>query len=219
MEKKIAAFQPYLFPYIGYYQLIHAVDEFVFLDNVNYIKRGFSNRNYTIQNGKPKRFTIPVKNASQNRKFEDIELVDGWATELWNQTRFDISPWVASVNVRMLTTVSTSFAKRLWEHLDLPVNFRYSRSLGIEETGQMRIIETVKKLGGNVYINPERPDLYDKELFADHGIELRWIKPQFAEYPQGTDVFHPKMSILDLLKNCSKSELIKQLKNYTIERA
>ena len=49
---KIAIMQPYLFPYIGYFQLINCVDLFVLLDDVNYIMRGYINRNTLMINGK-----------------------------------------------------------------------------------------------------------------------------------------------------------------------
>ena len=42
---RIAVMQPYFLPYIGYWQLLRAVDTFVVLDDVNYINRGWINRN------------------------------------------------------------------------------------------------------------------------------------------------------------------------------
>ena len=68
---KIGIMQPYVFPYIGYYQLVSAVDNFVFLDDVNYIKRGWINRNNIIFNGKEHMFTIPIANASLNRRINE----------------------------------------------------------------------------------------------------------------------------------------------------
>ncbi len=50
---KLAIMQPYFFPYIGYWQLIHAVDRFVIYDDVNYIKGGWINRNRILINGEP----------------------------------------------------------------------------------------------------------------------------------------------------------------------
>src|SRR5699024_4019974 len=70
---KLAVMQPYLFPYIGYYQLIAAVDTFVFYDDVDYIKNGWINRNRMLIGGKPKYFTIPCRKASPNRLIMDIE--------------------------------------------------------------------------------------------------------------------------------------------------
>ena len=66
--------QPYIFPYIGYFQLINAVDKFVFYDDVNFIKRGWINRNKILVNKEEKLFTIPVLKASQNKLINEIEV-------------------------------------------------------------------------------------------------------------------------------------------------
>ena len=72
----IAIMQPYFFPYIGYFQLMHRVDKFVVLDDVNYINRGWINRNRLMLNGAAHFFTIPLKSASQNKLICDLELSD-----------------------------------------------------------------------------------------------------------------------------------------------
>ena len=72
----IAIMQPYVFPYIGYFQLVYAADVFVFYDDVNYINRGWINRNRILVNGKDLLFSIPCKDASQNKLIMDVELMD-----------------------------------------------------------------------------------------------------------------------------------------------
>ena len=71
---KVAVMQPYLFPYIGYWQLINAADKFVILDDVTYIMRGFINRNRILLNGQSHMFSIPIKKASQNKLIRDTKL-------------------------------------------------------------------------------------------------------------------------------------------------
>ena len=65
---RVAIMQPYFFPYIGYFQLINAVDKFIFYDDVNYINRGWINRNRILVDGQDKYVIIPLKKASQNKK-------------------------------------------------------------------------------------------------------------------------------------------------------
>ena len=72
--KKIAIMQPYFFPYIGYFQLINAVDIFVFYDDVNFIKKGWVNRNNVLVNGQAKLITVPLEGASQNLLINQINL-------------------------------------------------------------------------------------------------------------------------------------------------
>ena len=71
---KIVIMQPYLFPYLGYFQLIRAVDAFVVYDDVNYIKGGWINRNYILANGDRQLITLPLQGASRNKLIHQIEI-------------------------------------------------------------------------------------------------------------------------------------------------
>src|SRR5690606_945429 len=70
---KLAVMQPYLFPYIGYFQLINAVDVFVFYDDVAYIKNGWINRNRILMNGKSHYITVPCSKASYNKMIKSVQ--------------------------------------------------------------------------------------------------------------------------------------------------
>ena len=56
---KLGIMQPYFFPYIGYWQLMNAVDKYVIYDDVNFIKGGWINRNRILINGKSQYFNVP----------------------------------------------------------------------------------------------------------------------------------------------------------------
>src|SRR5204862_400143 len=71
--------QPYLFPYIGYYQLMHACDRFVVADDVTFIKQGWINRNRLLINGAASYFTVPVRRHSADALIRDVEIDDGRA--------------------------------------------------------------------------------------------------------------------------------------------
>ena len=71
---RLAIMQPYLFPYIGYFQLVHSVDRFVVYDDVNYIKKGWINRNRILVNGAPHTFTLPLQGAGSFTLISDIGL-------------------------------------------------------------------------------------------------------------------------------------------------
>ena len=73
-QKKVAIMQPYLFPYLGYFQLINAVDAFVFYDDVNFIKRGWINRNRILVNNEDQLISIPLIKASQNKLIKDVQI-------------------------------------------------------------------------------------------------------------------------------------------------
>ena len=86
MEKtsyhKVATMQPYIFPYLGYFQLINSVDTFVFLKDVKYTKKRWINRHQLVVNQHPFIFTIPLHKASQNRNINEHFIKTGWAKEL-----------------------------------------------------------------------------------------------------------------------------------------
>src|SRR5690606_28909470 len=73
-KSRIAIMQPYIFPYIGYFQLINAVDTFVFYDDVNFIKQGWVNRNSILVNNKDMLFTVPVAKISSFSEIKDTRL-------------------------------------------------------------------------------------------------------------------------------------------------
>ena len=79
----IAIMQPYIFPYLGYYQLVSAVDKFIFFDDVNFINKGWINRNRILVNNEDFRFTVPLIKASQNKMINEIEISDfiKWRTD------------------------------------------------------------------------------------------------------------------------------------------
>ena len=73
----VAIMQPYLFPYLGYFQLIRAVDAFVIYDDVNFINGGWINRNFILAQGEARRITLPLQAASQNKLINQISVGGG----------------------------------------------------------------------------------------------------------------------------------------------
>src|SRR3954464_2545851 len=76
--------QPYLFPYAGYFQLMHAVDRFAIADDLTFIKQGWINRNRLLINGEAAYFTVPLKRHSSSALIREVEI---------DQAR----PWQASL--------------------------------------------------------------------------------------------------------------------------
>ena len=89
---KIAVMQPYIFPYIGYFQLIREVDLFVSFDDVNFINKGWINRNRILVNGSPQYFTIPLEKSSQNKKINEIQLAldNKWKNKFLKTIEFNL---------------------------------------------------------------------------------------------------------------------------------
>ena len=78
---KLAIMQPYIFPYIGYFQLINAVDKFVIYDNIQFTKKGWINRNMILVNGKDEYITLPLKKDSDFLNVDERVLSDTFKQE------------------------------------------------------------------------------------------------------------------------------------------
>lgn len=66
-------------PYVGYFQLMAAVDKYVIFDDVSYIKRGWSARNNIFVNGQKHLFNIAVEGGSQNNLYTQVKVVDDFS--------------------------------------------------------------------------------------------------------------------------------------------
>lgn len=221
-------------PYIGYFQLINAVDAFVFYDDVNYINRGWVNRNRILINGEAKYFTVPLLKASQNKLINEIginsqskeylklqkiietayrkapyfELVSGLLKELFSK-KYDNISRIAIESVKLFS-----------EYLELKTRFLISSvdffdSKGMEKAE--RLISICKQLNANTYINAiGGRELYSKEIFSAHNIKLQFIQSQSIEYKQFNNKFVPWLSILDVLMFNSAEEVNKMLDKYEL---
>jgi hypothetical protein len=83
---KVAIMQPYLFPYIGYFQLMNAVDEFIIYDNIQFTKKGWINRNRILVNGVDAYITLTIK--KRFRLFETLKTVSSRTTGLLSEKKY-----------------------------------------------------------------------------------------------------------------------------------
>ena len=235
--KTIAIMQPYFFPYIGYWQLIHASDRFVILDDVNHIVRGWVNRNRLLINGQPTYITVPLQHASQNKKICDTKLVPSraWRDKMTKtiENTYRKAPYfdeVFPLIERLIRYPSEFLAdylayqlQTLSKFLGISTDFvATSRAYGNNEiTGQKRIIDICKREGATVYINPHGGQkLYDADAFFSAGIDLRFVFTRPLNYRQFSPEFTPDLSIIDVMMfNSKKTILADFLGNYDVGNA
>lgn len=184
--------QPYVFPYMGYFQLYNAVDLFISLEDVNFIKRGWINRNQILVNGKPQYITFPVKNISQNRHINQHYI------EEWEKPWSDDMLKTISVNYKnapfykeVFPVIEKIFDRKGSDNLAsfaLHTITEFGKHLGIDTdvtwsliypkfnfSGQDRIVNICNKVGATTYINPiGGRELYTQKDFGN--INLRFIK-------------------------------------------
>lgn len=219
-----AVMQPYLFPYIGYYQLVYSSDNFVLYDDVTFIKSGYINRNNILVNGKATRFTIPVPNASSNTLISDlsfsldIKKVLKTFTQSYSKAPFynDIMPIVEAVltnNDRSIAEVCKQGIVQVFNHLGIDKKIHKSTSLQYDrmQNAAMKLVEITKLFGSEHYVNSiGGQELYNKDFFAQYNIELSFIKPNKIVYKQNAGEFVPNLSMIDVLM-WNDSESVKKL--------
>ena len=231
----VAMMQPYLFPYLGYFQLVNAVDVFVFADDVNFKKGGFINRN-KIQFNKEERYvTVPCIKRSQNKLINEVRVsteTKGYPDNILHTIKqtyakapffTDVFPIIESIfnsDVDSISTLAAYSVELVSKYLKINVDFRFS-SLSFNHTkGQeksIRLINITKELGGTTYMNPiGGTNIYNKKCFESQGIKLKFLEPEFIPYAQFNDKFIPRLSIIDVLMFNSKEDIHKLLNDYRI---
>ncbi|MCB9495454.1 MAG: WbqC family protein [Fibrobacteria bacterium] len=213
----LAAMQPYVLPYIGYFQLIQEAGTFVILDDVAFIKKGWIHRNRILLGGSAHLFTLPLQDASQNRSIKDTFLVadDLWKLKLVKTIR---SAYAKALHFRegmaileeILETRETNlsrFAVRSLETVARELGITTTLRLASEEfpnlrdaRGQDRILDLCMASKATRYVNAiGGMELYHPEAFREKDVELRFLRTKIEPYFQLGREFVPYLSILDLL--------------------
>ena len=227
--------QPYFFPYLGYWQLMNIVDKFVIYDDVNYIKRGWINRNRILVEGKPFYIHVPVVKASQNKIINEMEVfVDSSLRKKELKTielAYKKAPFFDSVYPLIKDIINTE-QNRLSEYLikSLHVIARYLQietefliSSQIRKNNNLKaqdkIIDICRVLEADEYYNAIGGlDLYSGKMFNENGIQLFFVNMNEISYKQYNNSFVPNLSILDIMMFNSVEEIHKMLKEYTLVR-
>lgn len=223
---KIGIMQPYFFPYIGYFQLIQAVDLFVVYDNIQYTKKGWINRNRFLQNGKDVLFSVPLKKDSDFLDIKDREIsVDFNKNKLLNQLSeaYRRAPYFAQTfslieqivryeDNNLFRFLHHSIVKTC-ENLGITTKILISSNISIDHRlkNQDKVLALCEAIGATTYVNAiGGMELYSKETFQKKGIVLNFIKSKPFEYAQFGAPFVPWLSIIDVMmfnpfdaiKNC-----------------
>jgi len=213
--KSLAVMQPYFLPYVGYFQLINAADLFIVYDNIKYTKKGWINRNRFLLNGKDAVFSIPLKKDSDSLDIKDREIsADFKKSKLLNQIReaYRRAPYFARtfpLVERIVLEKETNLfkfilnsIKETCESLAIGTEIVVSSSLRIDHSlpGKTKVLALCRHVGADLYINAiAGQELYSKEDFSAHGIDLKFLKTKPFEYRQLGDKFVPWLSIIDVM--------------------
>lgn len=225
MNRRIGAMQPYLFPYLGYFQLIGACDAFVFLDDVQYIRRGWINRNFIRSGGRSIRFTLPVAKAPLDSRIMDVDVdrqrYERFRRKFFNSLRYGYAGAEYFDEVYRLTEsvlvaepgnvceLAVRSVTKVCEYLDIPTSFHRASELAPRrQSGRSgHMIALVDALGGQVYINPVAGvDLYEPARFHSAGKRLAALTPKLPEHLRDPEEGRA-LSVIDALMRFHRNYL------------
>ncbi|MDA8106807.1 MAG: WbqC family protein [Nitrospiraceae bacterium] len=207
--------QPYFFPYIGYFQLIHAVDQFIIYDNIQYTKKGWINRNRFLQNGTDVTFSIPLKNDSDFLDIKDREISTEFKRDrLLNQIReayrrapyfvqtFSLVEQIVQYEESNLFRFIYNSLVRTCKYLKIETRVVVSSNVPIDHSlkSQDKVLALCESVGATTYMNAiGGMELYSRETFRAKGIDLKFIKSKPFVYEQFGNEFIPWLSIVDVM--------------------
>lgn len=229
--------QPYLFPYIGYWQLIANSDEFIFFDVVQYNKKSWMNRNRILHPDKSKDFqyiSIPIRKHLQGTLISDVILNNDekWQEKIlgqltvykrlkapfYNET-IDLIKIIFSKNYESFLSLSIESTKTICNYLDIDLKYKVASEIDfnkdtIEGPGDWAL-SISKKLNAKTYINPYGGyEIFDEEKYNFNGIDLKFLKSNLTPYKQSLrEKFEPGLSIIDVMMFNNKEEILRILQN------
>jgi predicted HD phosphohydrolase len=217
MTKTVAMMQPYWFPYLGYFQLIHASDVFVLGDDLQYVTGGWINRNRMLSNGEPMLFSLPLKKFHSHVAINQRELSDN-VGEMMNKLlrtlsmQYSRAPYrqeVMALLQRLMLHPEKNLARylehslrELCAYLGITTPIVRASDLPIHDVQdkQDRVIKTARCLDADLYLNAiGGMALYDADYFSRHGMQLRFHRMDELCYTQFRDPFVANLSIIDVL--------------------
>ena len=229
---KVAIMQPYFFPYIGYFQLIAAVDVFVVYDNIQYAKKGWISRNRMLQNGKDVMFSLSLKSDSDYLDVcERVLSAEFNRDKMLNQIKgaYRRAPYFSQIfplieqiiryeDANLFRFLYHSITK-ICEHLEIETEIRISSEIAIDHDlkNQDKVLALCEAVGADIYVNAiGGVELYSSEKFRDKGMDLKFIQAERFEYLQFGNAFVPWLSIIDVMMFNSVDKIKGQLTRFDL---
>lgn len=214
---RVGAIQSSFLPWRGYFDFIASVDVFVFLDDVQYSKNGWRNRNRIKTSRGSRWITVPVRHCSLTQLIVDTEIDDrkDWREShmrLWREN-YGAAPYYCRVlellgdmereTVDTISELNIALTRRIAVSLQIGTRTMRSSDLRLSGTKTDRLVDLVKKLHATTYLSGPSADAYlDKDAFRKNGIRLEYKSYDYDPYPQLWGPFEGAVTALDLIANC-----------------
>lgn len=225
--------QPYFIPYIGYWQLMNAVDKYVIYDDVNYIKGGWINRNRILVNNQPKYFNIPMLGASPNKyinevlvntdeklKNKNLRIIEGaYKKAPYFDIVYPLLQDILFCNENNLAKYIACSIEIICNYLGITTELIFSSELkkNCDLKAEAKVIHICEILKGTEYYNAiGGKELYSFSHFKEKGIQLKFLQTQDIQYEQFGADFQKNLSIIDVMMFNSKEKINEFLDAYTL---
>jgi len=234
MLRTVSMMQPYLFPYLGYFQLIALSDVFVLGDDLQFVRGSWMNRNRILVNGQPKLISFPLKKGHQTERINERWLCDDFDKEAAAlmltlercyakaPQRDAVLPLIRGIlqcPERNLALFTENSLRCLCAYLNIRTPIYRGSSLGLPAKMDMqdRVIQITHRMDGELYLNPiGGMELYCPARFRADGLLLRFLRMDDITYAQLKHPFVPSLSIIDVLMFNSREEIKELLKRFSV---
>ena len=220
-------------PYIGYWQLLNAVDTFVIYDNIEYTKKGWINRNRILVNNNDAYITIPLEKDSDflsvNQRFISYDfnpqklqnqIQGAYSKAPFFKNIFPIVKEIINYNEKNLFVYIYNSINIICELLDIKTTIIKSSTIQIDHSlkNKDKVLAICNNLNANMYINPIGGiELYSKNDFLNHEIQLFFLSSKLIHYKQFKNNFVPNLSVIDVLMFNSIDEVKNMLSNFELQ--
>ena len=230
---KIAISQPTYLPWQGYFALIDYVDEFVFLENIQFNKRSWQQRNKIIYNDKEVFLTIPVKSKGKfdqniyeveidkfdENKLKHINLIkNAYSSCRYFEKYFGGFEKIFSKNYIKLSELNKDLILHICNILGMNTNFSNDKNFNLlsKKKDYLKDICLLKKCSNYISTVGAKNYLGETKYFPDTKIKIDYFDFKDLKYIQNSKKFIPRLSIIDLIFNLGPDSLKYLKKNFLI---
>ena len=226
----VSIMQPTYLPWIGYFDLISKADIFVFLDDVQFSRRSWQQRNRILLDGKETMLTIPIQNKGKREQLIKDVLVDD--TQDWRTKHFrtleqaykktPCGPKVLSVikshiynSIDNLSELNQGIIKALSDELEIETSFKKSSDLNTHGKKSSKLFNICSNLNASSYFSPLGSKAYIEEegVFNRSSISVEYQNFTLQSYKQiNSKEFMPFLSIIDYLCNVGNKNFLTNYK-------
>ncbi len=216
MSRRTAIVQSSYIPWKGYFDLIASVDAFVLLDEVQYTRRDWRNRNRIKTAAGTRWLTIPVLSTGRyEQRIDETRIADpSWPRSHWSAIEqayrdapcfgavaAELEPLYRSCDAELLSDVNATFLRRLCELLEIDTPISWSTDYETAPDPSRRLLDICLQTGATEYVSgPSARDYLDVGLFERAGVAVSWADYSgYEPYEQPHGAFEHRVSVIDLL--------------------